>query len=141
MKIEAGMAATLHTARQALSGNDATTQTPFSQLLAQSQAQTAAAPPRTVGSVREIDLAGLLTARDKAILGWPGNTDDLTSVAAGILALDREAGVVRGDVSREYLFGDPAKGVVGLIGSMHPETLSKNKDVAAAIAARFELYR
>jgi hypothetical protein len=63
-----------------------------------------------------------LTSSDKQILGWSdGDNNPITDTLAGLVAQDRYEGTLTGPITQDYIFGNQAKGIVGL-AQRGPET-------------------
>lgn len=80
----------------------------------------------TNGTVWTItDIEASLTASDKAFFGWPSQ-DQTMMTLAGHVAMDRNEGTLVGDLTKDYLFGNPKKDIFGLIERLPFGELSKN---------------
>jgi len=74
--------------------------------------QTVTAKDGTVWTVTNI--AASLTDDDKRVLGWP-TTDPATGMLAAMVAQDRNQGVLSGPMTTDYIMGNRAKGIAGLV--------------------------
>ncbi len=48
------------------------------------------------------------------LTGWPSSNDATAQEVAMFIAMDRADGYLKGPVTKDYLFGNSAKGLVGL---------------------------
>lgn len=63
---------------------------------------------------RRIDFDKVLTPEDKLLTGWPSPNNSKAQEIAMFIAMDRADGYLKGPVTKDYLFGNSAKGLVGL---------------------------
>jgi hypothetical protein len=81
------------------------------------------APDGTVWTITDIEAS--LTAKDKALFGWPSEDQSMMTIAAYV-AMDRNEGSLSGDLTKDYLFGNPKKDIFGLIERFPLGELSQN---------------
>ncbi|BAV63098.1 hypothetical protein [Sphingobium cloacae] len=77
------------------------------------------------------DIAASLTDSDKRILGWP-STDPATGMLAAMVAQDRNDGFLNGPMTNDYIVGNPAKGIPGLV-DRQPSAVMTQERVAALL--------
>lgn len=83
--------------------------------------QTYIAPDGTVWTI--IDIGASLTSKDKFLLGWPSDDQTIRTIGARV-ARDRHNGTLKGELTEEYLFGNPAKNMIGIVDVFPPGEFS-----------------
>lgn len=63
---------------------------------------------------RRIEFDRVLTPEDKLLTGWPSLNDSKAQEIAMFIAMDRADGYLKGPVTKDYLLGNDAQGLVGL---------------------------